>query len=87
MQSKKIIKCRDVEFMEDSSSVGNDLEMRRSGRNETPNVVIVDTSSKSPCVDDDEGASDAKEDPRNQEALPTPRCSSTPSTIRNIIRY
>jgi len=35
--------------MEDSTSVGNDLEMRPSGRNETPNVVIVDTSSKSPC--------------------------------------
>jgi hypothetical protein len=80
VQSKKIIKCRDVEFMEDSTSVGNDLEMRPSGRNETPNVVIVDTSSKSPCVDDDEGASDAKEDPSNQEATPTPGCSSTPST-------
>jgi hypothetical protein len=66
--------------MEDSTSVGNDLEMRSSGRNETPNVVILDTSSKSPCVDDDEGASDAKEDPRNQKAPPTPRCSSTPST-------
>jgi hypothetical protein len=31
-------------------------------------------------VDDDEGASDAKEDPSNQKAMPTPRCSSTPST-------
>jgi hypothetical protein len=80
VQSKKIIKCRDVEFMEDSTSVGNDLEIRPSGRNETPNVVIVDTSSKLPCVDDDEGASDAKEDPSNQEVTPTPGCSSTPST-------
>jgi len=71
----KIIKCRDVEFMEDSTSVGNDLEMHPSGRNETPNVVIVDTSSKLPCVDDD-----AKEDPSNEEATPTPGCSSTPST-------
>jgi len=75
VQSKKIIKCRDVDFMEDSTSVGNDLEMRPSGRNETPNVVIVDTSSKSPCVDDD-----AKEDPSNEEATPTSGCSSTPST-------
>jgi hypothetical protein len=75
VQSKKIIKCWDVEFMEDSTSVGNDLEMRPSGRNDTPNVVIVDTSSKSPCVDDD-----AKEDPRNEEATPTLGCSSTPST-------
>ncbi len=66
--------------MQDSTSVGNDLEMHPSGRNETPNVVIVDTSSKSPCVDDDEGASDAKEDPSNQEATPTSWCSSTPST-------
>jgi hypothetical protein len=31
-------------------------------------------------VDDDEGTSDAKEDPRNREAPPTPRCSLTPST-------
>ncbi len=75
VQSKKIINCRDVEFMEDSTSVGNDLEMRPSGRNDTPNVVIVDTSSKSPCVDDD-----AKEDPSNEEATPTLGCSSTPST-------
>ncbi len=80
VQSKKIIKCRDVEFMEDSTMEGNDLEMCPSGRNETPNVVIVDTSSKSPCVDDDEGTSDAKEDPNNQEAPPTLGCSSTPST-------
>ncbi len=71
VQSKKIIKCRDVEFMEDSTSVGNDLDMCPSGRNETPNVVIMDTSSKSPCVDDDEGVSDATEDPSNQEAMPT----------------
>jgi hypothetical protein len=74
VQSKKIIKCRDVEFMEDSTSVGIDLQMCPGGRNATPNVVIH-TFSKSPCVDDDEGASDAKEDPRNQEAPPTPGCS------------
>ncbi len=43
VQSKKIIKCRDVDFMEDSTYVGNDFEMRPSRRNETPNVVIVDT--------------------------------------------
>jgi hypothetical protein len=79
VQFKKIIKCRDVEFMEDSTSIGNDLEMRPNGRNETPNVVIVDTSSKSPFMDDD----DAKEDPRNQEAPPTLGCSSTPSQDAN----
>jgi hypothetical protein len=80
VQSKKIIKCRDVEFMEDSTNVGNDLEMRPSGRNETPNVVIMDTSSKSPYVDNDEGASDAKEYPSNQEAPPTPTPSKDAST-------
>jgi hypothetical protein len=80
VQSKKIIKCKDVEFMEDSTNVGNDLEMRPSGRNETPNVVIVDTSSKSPYVDDDEGASDAKEYLSNQEAPPTPTPSKDAST-------
>jgi hypothetical protein len=74
------IKCRDVEFMEDNTTVGNDLEMYPSGRNETPIVVIVDTSSKSPCVDDDEGTSDVKEYPSNKEAPPTLGCSSTPST-------
>ncbi len=80
VQSKNIIKCRDVEFMEDNTSVGNDLEMHPSGRNQTPNVVIVDTFSKSPCVDDDEGTSDVKEHPSNQEAPPTLGHSSTPST-------
>ncbi len=52
--------------------MGNDLEMRPSGRNDTLNVVIVDTYSKSLFVDDD-----AKEDPSNEEATPTPGCSST----------
>jgi hypothetical protein len=76
VQSKKIIKCRNVEFMEDS----NDLEMHPSGRNETPNVVIMDTSSESPCVDDDEGTSDVKKYPSNQEAPPTLGHSLTPSS-------
>ncbi len=77
VQSKKIIKCRDVEFMEDNTSVGNDLEMHPSGRNDAPNVVIVDTSSKSPYVDDDEGTSDVNEYPSNQEAPRTLGRSST----------
>jgi hypothetical protein len=61
VQSKKIIKCRDVEFMEDSTSAGNDLETHPSGRNEIHNGLIVDTCSKSPCVDDAELTSDVKE--------------------------
>ncbi len=40
----------------------------------------ADTSSKSPYVDDDEGASDAKEYPSNQEAPPTPTPSKDAST-------
>ena len=31
--------------MEDSTSVGNDLEMCSSGRNEGPMVVVMDKSS------------------------------------------
>jgi hypothetical protein len=73
LQSKK--KCRDVDFMEDSTSVSTDLEMRPSGRNENPNVMIVDTSSKTPFVDDN-----VEKDPSNEEATPNPGCSSTPST-------
>jgi hypothetical protein len=85
VQSKKIIKCRDVEFMEDNTNVGKDLEMHPSGRNETPNVVIVDTSSKSPCVDDDEGTSDVNEYPSNQEAPRTlGRSSTPPSTSKDV---
>jgi hypothetical protein len=73
LQSKK--KCRDVDLMEDSTSVSTDLEMRPSGRNENPNVMIVDTSSKTPFVDDN-----VEKDPSNEEATPNPGCSSTPST-------
>ena len=32
--------------MEDDTSVGNDLEMRPSGRNENPTMEVVDESSK-----------------------------------------
>jgi hypothetical protein len=46
LQTKKIIKCRDVKFLEDSTSMGGDSEIRPSGRNEGPNVVIVDESPK-----------------------------------------
>ena len=44
--NKKIIKYRDVEFLEDSTSIGGDSEIRPNGRNERPNVVIVDESPK-----------------------------------------
>lgn len=37
--------------MEDSTSIGNDLEMRPGGRNEVLTVNTMDESSKSPLVD------------------------------------
>ena len=46
LQTKIIIKCRDVEFLEDSTSMGDDSEIRPSGINEEPNKVIVDESPK-----------------------------------------
>jgi hypothetical protein len=42
LQTKKIIKCRNVKFLVDSTSMEGDSERRPSGRNEGPNVVIVD---------------------------------------------
>ena len=50
LETKKIIKCRDVVFMEDSASIGNDLEMRPSGRDGGRMVVVMDESSKSPTT-------------------------------------
>ena len=46
LQTKKIIKYRDVKFLEDSTSMGGDSKIHKSGRNERLNVVIVDESPK-----------------------------------------
>ena len=51
LETKKIIKSRDVMFMKDSGSISNDLEMRPSGRNGGHTVVVMDESSKSPLLD------------------------------------
>lgn len=51
---KKSSKSRDVVLIVDSRSVGIDLEMSPSGRNEGPTMVEVDKSSKFPLCDDDE---------------------------------
>jgi hypothetical protein len=51
-KTKKIIKNGDVVFMDDSGSIRNDMEMRPSGRNEGPQVVVVDESSKVSLFDD-----------------------------------
>jgi len=42
LQTKKIIKSRDVVFMEDKTNIRNNLEMRLSGRNEGPTTVVMD---------------------------------------------
>lgn len=44
--NQKIIKNRNVIFMEDSMSGGNNLEMQ-IGRNDGPMVVVMDESIKS----------------------------------------
>lgn len=41
LQIEMIIKNKDVVFMEDSTNLGNNLEMRPYGRNEGPTMVIV----------------------------------------------
>ena len=51
LETKKIIKSRDVVFMEDSGSINNDLEMRPSGRDGGRTIVVMDESSKSPLLD------------------------------------
>ena len=48
--------------MEDSTNVENDLEMRPSGRNEGPTVVVVEKSYKSSSYDDGEEHREQVED-------------------------
>lgn len=47
-------KNRDTIFLANNISVGNDLEICRSGRNEGPIVVVVDEFSKLSSCDDGE---------------------------------
>ena len=42
MQTKNIIKIRDVMFMMDSTNIEYDLEMCPSGRNEAHMMIVVD---------------------------------------------
>jgi hypothetical protein len=52
LETKKIIKSRDVVFMGHSGSISNVLEMCSSGRIEGPTaMVVVDESSKSHLFD------------------------------------
>lgn len=55
LQTKKIIKYRDVIFIEDNTSFGKDLDMHPFGSNKGPMVVVVEKPSKlSLCDDGDE---------------------------------
>ena len=71
VETKKIIKCRDVTFMEDGPS---ELEMRPSGSMKTSIVDVVDESSNSPSHDDEEAkgeSGDAKEPLGSNVSSPT----------------
>src|SRR5688500_13890735 len=46
VETKKIIRSRDVVFDEGSTSIGHGLEMSPSGSSVTPSLVLVDESSK-----------------------------------------
>ena len=74
LQTKKIIKNRNVVFIEDGTSVGNVFEIRPSERNEGPTVVLVDESSKSSYCDDGEEREEQVDDylVANEEAFEIP---------------
>lgn len=54
LQSKKIIKSKDVIFMKDRTSNRNELEMRPSEKNKGPPMVVVNEYSKSCSCDNGE---------------------------------
>ena len=54
LETKMIIKNIDVMFIEDSMSVGNNLEIRLDGRNEGFMVVVEDKFFQSSSCDDGE---------------------------------
>lgn len=58
-------KNNDVVFMEDSTSIRNDFEMRLSGKIEGPTLVIVDESSKLPKREEGE---------KNEEHMGDSKC-------------
>ena len=64
LETKKIIKNRDVVFMEDSGNINNDLDMRPNGRDGGRTIIVMDDTSKSPLLDGEERANMAiSEDP------------------------
>ena len=61
LKTIKIMRNIDVVFVENMTSVGNDLEMHPSGRNEAPMVVGMDESSISSLFDLGEDIEDCEE--------------------------
>ena len=57
VETKKIIRSRDVVFDEDSTSISHGVEISPSGSCETPTLALVDEPSKptpsNDCNDDD----------------------------------
>lgn len=79
VETKKIIRSRDVVFVEDSTSVGHGLEMSPSGSSEAPSLVLVDESSKPPPLDDSDDVDSKKEEMSNDQGGARVSPSSTPT--------
>jgi hypothetical protein len=62
LETKTIVKNRDVVLIKDRMSIRNDLEMCPSGRNASPTIVVVDESSKFPLFDGGEQFVDDNEE-------------------------
>jgi transposase InsO family protein len=72
VESRKIIRSRDVVFDEDSTSVGHGLEMSPSGSNGTPPLVLVDESFKpTPVSASDDVESKNEDDEGGESSSPT----------------
>ena len=61
VETGKIIRSRDVVFVEDSTSVGHGLEMSPSG-SDTPPLVLVDESFNQAFTEDNKGVDVKKEE-------------------------
>ena len=74
LQTKNIIECRDVIFMEDGTSVGNALEMHPSGRNEGRTLVVMNGFSRPTSCNDGEQRNEKMGDHliANDEAIKIP---------------
>ena len=84
LQTKMFVKSRDVVLMENGTSIRNALEIRLSGRDESPMAVVVDKYSKSSSCDDDEEWEEQVEDHlvANKEAIENPAVSRKRLAVR-----